>query len=377
MFKRALQIGTIAGFKIRLDASWIIIAVLVSWSLAAGWFPALYPGLPGSAHLLMGIVGALGLFTSVVVHELAHAVVGRHYGVDTEDIVLFIFGGVAEIKDEPPRAGAEFAIAIVGPLTSLGIGLLFFGLNAGAVALTVPVTITGILSYLAVINIVLAVFNMLPAFPLDGGRVLRAILWKLRGNLRQATRFASRVGSGFALLLIALGIVSIFRGYAGGIWYALIGLFLQNAASLSYKQLLLREELEGHALADYVRTEPVTVEPDITVDEFVHKYLEHYQLQVYPVVERDALLGYVGVREVTALPRELWNNRKVWDIMIERSPENTISDEVDAFEAFTKMKDLQREQLLVSSNGSLAGTVSLDDLVRASEVRLQLEGEQM
>ena len=210
----------------------------------------------------MGIVSALGLFLSVLVHELMHSIVARRHNVTMKGITLFLFGGVAEMADEPPNAKAEFQIAIAGPLTSILIGLLSYALYLFSVAGDWPIILRGTLFYLAFINVLLAAFNLIPAFPLDGGRVLRAFFWQLKGSLQWATRVAAGIGSGFSFLLMFLGLANIFLGnFVGGLWWVLIGMFLNSAASESRQQVEIRAALKGEPVQRFMRKEPITVPP--------------------------------------------------------------------------------------------------------------------
>ena len=212
MFGKRITIFKLLGFEVRIDASWLIIASLVVWTLATGYFPFQTPGLPGGTYWWMAIAGAVGLFASIIIHEFAHSVIARREGIPMKGITLFIFGGVAEMKDEPPSAGTEFRMAIAGPIMSVFVGTCCYAIYLLGTQRGLPAASLAVFSYLAFINIALAVFNMLPAFPLDGGRVLRAYLWNRSHNLRRATRFVSRLGAGFGTGFIVLGLFSVFIG---------------------------------------------------------------------------------------------------------------------------------------------------------------------
>ena len=235
MFGRRITLFKIFGFAVRLDASWIIIAALVTWSLAAAIFPHTSPGLSAATYWWMGIAGAVGFFASIVVHELCHSLVANHYKLPMKGITLFVFGGVAEMGGEPQSPKIEFLMAIAGPLSSIAIGGLFYGLARGGAGLGWPGEALGVLAYLGWINWLLAVFNLIPAFPLDGGRVLRAAIWHFKGDLMRSTEIASKIGSGFGVLLMAFAIYQLFFGYfIAAIWYFLIGMFLRNASKASF-----------------------------------------------------------------------------------------------------------------------------------------------
>lgn len=236
MFGKSITLFTLLGFEVKVDLSWLILAALITWSLASGIFPEYYKDLPASSYWLMGAAGALGLFLSIVFHELAHSLVARKYGINMRGITLFIFGGVAEMENDPPSPRAEFFMAIVGPLSSAVIGMFLFFVTFWAEQEGFAVAFKGVTNYLAWLNIVLAIFNLVPAFPLDGGRVLRSILWKWKNNLRWATAIASRVGSGLGLALIIAGVISFFLGnFIGGavVVYDRVVYTLGGAAFLS------------------------------------------------------------------------------------------------------------------------------------------------
>jgi len=245
MFGRRITLFTLFGFPIRLDSSWIFMAALIVWSLASGVFPNQVPGLSPSHYWWMGVVGALGLFASIVAHELCHSLVARYYSLPMRGITLFIFGGVAEMSGEPQSAKVEFLMAIAGPAASIVFGFLFHLLMlAGRDSW--PRQVTGILQYLSWINLALAAFNMIPAFPLDGGRVLRSLLWRIQGNLESATRIASRFGVGFGVLMMLLGAYELVGGFViAGVWYVLIGMFVQAASRAAYDQVRRRAEFDA------------------------------------------------------------------------------------------------------------------------------------
>jgi Zn-dependent protease len=246
MFGKRVRLFSIAGFEVALDPSWFLLAVLVAWSLSTGFFPYRFEDISAGQAWLMGVVGTVGLFLSIIAHELSHSLFARRTGISMQGITLFLFGGAAEMGDEPARPRDEFLIAIVGPLASIAIGAAFFALNLFGAASGWPLAVNGVLEYLASINVILAVFNLIPAYPLDGGRVLRAALWAWKKDLLQATRISSRVGWLFGALLIGLGVLRLLGGAVlGGFWLALIGLFVQRAATVSYRKLATRGTTSG------------------------------------------------------------------------------------------------------------------------------------
>jgi Zn-dependent protease len=375
VFGRPIEIVTIFGIKIRIDPSWFIVAVLVTWNFAALVFPAQLPGRTPATYWSMGVAGALGFFLSVLLHELSHAVVARTYAVHVRAITLFIFGGLAEMPAEPPTPQAELVIAAAGPAASFGLALVCGGLTLVGSIAGWPAAVISVLGYLGFLNGALALFNLVPALPLDGGRILRAVLWGWRRDLRWATRVASATGSGFGLLLIGLGVVSLVSGnFSSGLWLFLIGLFLRNAASASYQQLLLRRTLEGEPVSRFMHADPVTVPRAISVLELVQSYIYRYHFKMFPVVDDSGrLLGCVTARRVRELPRDEWDRQTVGALAERCSPENTVRADTDALEALTRMSGSGASRLMVVDEDRLLGILSLKDLLHFFSLKMELE----
>jgi CBS domain-containing protein len=293
--------------------------------------------------------------------------------MEMNGITLFIFGGVAEMGDEPPSAGTEFWMAVVGPFSSLLLGLAF---RLGAIAAQdASVPVAAVLRQLSFMNILLAIFNLLPGFPLDGGRILRAALWGWRKSLRWATRVASRVGSIFGILLMILGVgVTLwFRDFMG-IWWLLIGMFLHNAAQMSYRQVIVRQALEGEPVLRFMQQDPVTVAPETTIDRLVDDYVYRHMYKMYPVVEPGGeLRGCINTRQVKELPREEWPVRHVSELMEPCSNKNSVSPYTDALRALTLMNRGRKSRLLVVDGGRLVGVLALKDLLRFLSLKIDLE----
>jgi len=376
MFGQRLTLFKIFGFEVRLDPSWFFMALLVTWSLAAGLFPSRYPGIPQSSYWVMGILGALGLFASIVVHELCHSLVANAYKLPMKGITLFIFGGVAEMGGEPANPKVEFLMAIAGPAASIVIGCLFFLLRRVGQSVW-SVEAAGVMGYLGWINWILAGFNMLPAFPLDGGRVLRSALWHWQGDLRRATRIAARIGTGFGLLLMVLGIWQLFHGYViGAMWYFLIGMFLQRASRTSYEQVLLRSVLQGESIQHFMKPNPVTAPPWISIRELVDEYIYRYNFRMFPVVNANGeVTGCVSATDVKQVPREEWDRHTVQEVAKPVTDENTIEPESDALKALNKMRDNGKSGLMVTDHGHLLAVISLRDVLRLISAKLDLEGD--
>jgi len=315
-----------------------------------------------------------GLFVSIIFHELCHSLVAKRYGLPMKGITLFIFGGVAEMSEEPPSPKAEFLMAIAGPASSVGLSILFYIISVAARHNAWPGYIGAVFGYLAIINAVLVVFNLLPGFPLDGGRVLRSILWYWKGNIRWATKVASGFGSSLGIVLIVFGVVSIISSnFIGGMWYFLIGLFLKNAANMSYQQIVIRESLGGWPVTKFMKREVVTVEPDMTVEDMVDKVIYKYHHNMYPVVSGERLIGCVTVKNVRSIPRVNWPVKTVRDITQQCGETNTVSPQMDAMAALGKMNQLQVSRLMVVDEGRLAGIISLRDMLKFLSMKTELE----
>lgn len=366
--KSSFRLFRIAGIDIGVHYTWIFIFLLISWSLAQGFFPQLYPGWDTATYWITAVIAAVVLFASVLLHELAHSLVARSRGMSVNSITLFIFGGVSNLEGEPEKPKTEFTMAIVGPLTSLVLAGVFWGL-----AETVPdqdSPLAAVLGYLAIINLALAAFNLLPGFPLDGGRVFRSILWGTTGSLRKATNIAATTGRFFGWGLIGFGVFQLLGGnFLGGLWIAFIGWFLSSAADSSAKEMTLREHLGGVQVKDVMNPTEV-VDPDTTVDEVVSGIFRKHHGRAVPVCRDGRLLGIVTVTDVREMPRDKWAVTKASQIMT-REPLHTVSPE-DSLQA--AMKLISRHdinQVLVDQQGQCAGLLSRADII----AQLQLSQE--
>ncbi|MGD2124628.1 MAG: site-2 protease family protein [Desulfobacteraceae bacterium] len=374
MFGKRISLFKLLGFEVRIDLSWIIIAILITWSLSKGLFPYYYKDLSGEAYWVMGITGAIGLFLSIIFHELSHSLVARKFGMPMKGITLFIFGGVAEMSEEPSSAKGEFMMAIVGPVSSIIAGLVFYGLYKLGKLTGLPNAVNGVLSYVSWINYLLAAFNLMPAFPLDGGRVLRAILWGIKNNLRWATRVSSTVGTVFGILLIILGFLRVLQGdFIGGMWWFLIGMFLQTAARGSYQQLLTRKGLEGESVRRFMELNPVTVSPSFPISQLVEDYVYKHHFKMFPVVESGRLIGCITTKEIKQIPREEWAHKTVGEVAIRCSSENTIGPDEDAVRAISKMNQNGLSRLMVTEGSRLVGIIALKDMLKFLSLRVELE----
>ena len=362
MLMGGFRAGRFLGFRIRIDYSWFVVLALVTWTFARWQFPLDAPGLGTATYLAMGLSGALLLFISVLLHELAHSVVARARGIEVAGITLFIFGGVAEMKQEPSRPLDEFLLTIVGPLSSLALAGVFYGLArlfpllgsdaAGLVAGT-----------LASLNLILAVFNMVPAFPLDGGRVLRSILWKATGNASLATRWATWIGRGFGWLLTLFGIYLFMRGATlAGVWGILLGWFLTSAATSAAKQDALKTALEGMTVGQLAPGPAEYVPAGLTVDELVEAYFLQRPLHAYLVVDQGALSGVVTVSDASALSIDERPVTVVRDIMRPLQEVAAVDARQPLVEIVLGMRNGPHDRLLVVRDGGVAGALASEDV---------------
>jgi Zn-dependent protease len=342
----SLQLGRIAGVRIGINWSWLVVFALITWSLADGVFPSQNPGLSDGTYIAMALAAAVLFFASLLLHELGHALQARREGMEIEGITLWLFGGVAQFKGSFPSAGAEFRIAIAGPLVSLALGVLFVVL---AVFAGSPTEVDGVAAWLGYINISLLVFNLIPALPLDGGRVLRSALWYFKGDFAWATRIASNIGRGFGYLLIAGGIAMlIFQGSFSG---------------------ATQQALDGLRVRDLMVRHPVTVDADLTLGQFVDEVAASRRHTTYPVLEDGRPVGLIAFRSVVAVPRGEWDRRRVRDSMISREQVPLLDEDDPAIDALAELSGSDVNRGLVVENEHLAGLLSITDLARALEVR--------
>jgi len=360
------QLGRIAGIRISVNWSWLIVFALIVWSLAAAVFPSQNPGFSDGEYLALAVAAALLFFASLLLHELGHALQARREGVEIEGINLWLFGGVAQFKSGFPSAGAEFRIAIAGPLVSLALGVLFVLV---AVFAGLPNAIDGIAAWLGYTNLILLAFNLLPALPLDGGRVLRAALWHLRGDLQWATWVASGVGRGFGFLFIGLGLfMLIVEGAFSGAWLAFIGWFLLQAASAEARYVATKQALDGLRVRDLMIHQPVTVEADLSLGQFMDDVAWSQRYTTYPVLDQGRPIGLLAFRSIASVPRDEWNTRRVRDAMIPVEKVPMLDEDDPAIDALAELSASEVNRGLVVDNGHLAGFLSITDLARALEV---------
>lgn len=363
----SLKLGKLWGIPIGLHLSWFLVFGLITWSLAAGYFPLEYPQLTPAAYWLLGGVTSVLFFASVLLHELGHSILALRNQVPVHSITLFIFGGVARISREPRTPGAEFRIAIAGPLTSLALALGFGGL--WLLDRHVPYLAAPSL-WLARINLILATFNMIPGFPLDGGRVLRSIVWKFTGNYLRATQIASSAGQLFALGFIAIGILTMLRGnFLNGLWLVFIGWFLQNAAANSYSQANLRHLLHGVRVSQVMSAECPRVPVQMPLNRLVNDYVLTGGNRCFLVTEGDQLRGILTLRDISKVQRASWDlittreAMQPWEKLIQVTPEMELMD------ALQKMDDHNVAQMPVLKDDRLMGMLSRDQVLHYIRLR--------
>ena len=364
LFQGSWKIATIMGIPIRVHFSWLIVFGLITWSLSTFYFPEAAPDLPTASYWIKGALAALLLFASVTFHELAHSYVAMKYRLSIEGITLFIFGGVAQLKGEPPHPKAEFRIAIAGPLSSFFLSALFFFLS-----MTAAGGVKALFSYLAQINFIIAVFNLIPGFPMDGGRVLRSAIWSKTKNFFYATQKASSIGRKIALFFIFFGIFSLFTGMPGGLWLMLIGWFLYTAAQTSYQQSTLQESLSGIKVRDIMVRDIVSLSPPISIDDAVNAYFLRYGYGGFPVIEGEKFLGIVTLKEIKDVPRENWSRVKVSAVLVPHDKKWEVSPDDDVMKALELMIREDKGRIVVTAKDSIIGLITRNGIARYVQIK--------
>jgi len=371
--RQEFDLFKIAGVQIAIDYSWLVIFVLVLWSLSAGYFPEVHPGYPTSEYWIVGIVGTFLFFASIVIHELSHAIVGNSLGQPVKRISLFIFGGMAHLGHEPTDANAELKIAAAGPLTSFVLGVFFFwiptllGFRHGH-----PMW-ASVFDYLGFINIALGLFNLLPGFPLDGGRILRAAVWARTGDFRRATARAADWGRGIAWGLIALGALEIFAGaLVGGLWLIFIALFLKGAASSSYQGIIMEQVLGGARVRDLMVRDPEVIDAGTTVAAAVNEHFAHHGYTGFPVVEDGRPVGMLAIAQIRDCPAAERAAKRVAEVMKPINQALEIGPDATLAQALRQMSEAETGRLLVIENGRLIGLITRSAIAHFIMVRNEL-----
>ncbi len=359
-----VRIARLFGFEVRLDLSWFVVFLLVLWTFAQSVFPNASPGLSRTTYVVMALVGAILFFASVLLHELAHSAMARARGITVEGITLFIFGGMARIRSEATNPKDEFLITVVGPLSSFLIGLILLAAAWLGRATGMPQATVAVANYLALLNFILAGFNLIPGFPLDGGRLLRSLVWHLTDDLRKATRWASRTGQAFGLFMVGLGMLSLFQGFlVNGIWLIFIGWFLTQAAEASYKQLIMRRVLEGVEVREAMTRNPETVFPDLPLRDLVDDYFLRRRYSAFPVIDNAGNpLGLITLRQVKEIDRGSWPTTPVSSVMTRICEAVTVRPDDSLAEVLTKLESAGVGRALVVNDGRLEGLISPSDV---------------
>jgi len=370
MFRSSIKLFKVFGIEIRLDYSWFIIFALFAYYFGFIYFPSVLPGLNKGLLILITIVTVILFFTSVLIHEMSHSLVARRRGTSVKRITLFIFGGMAQIEKEPETPYSEFIMAIAGPTASFVMGIIFgvvwiFTVNIAPVREPVK--------YLAIINIMLGVFNMLPGYPLDGGRVLRSIVWRVTGNLERSTFIASTTGRVIGFMIIAVGIFFIFMGnFLNGIWLAFIGWFIQSSAKMGYRQLIFETSIKGIKVRDVMNENIVNVTKDITIQDLVDDYFMKYRFGRFPVIEDEKTQRFIGVislHDIKGVSKEEWSKVKIGDIVKSVSESEKVDISMEISDAIKRMGKNDLGHLAVMSGDKLRGIITKSDVMRFIKIR--------
>ncbi len=363
--KGGIEIFKVAGIQVAIDYSWLVIFALILWSLASGYFPKEYPGYSTSSYWLVGLVATILFFGSVLAHELCHAAMGNRLGEGVHRITLFIFGGMAELEHEPKSGIDELKIAAVGPLSSIVMAGIFCLIALGIPAAGATALWKAVFSYLAFINLALALFNLLPGFPLDGGRILRAVLWMRWGDLRRATAAAADWGNTIAWGMIAFGAMEIFGGaLVGGMWLIFIGLFLRSAASSGYQSMIVEQALSGTHVREIMVRDPIVLGPDETVAGAIENYFLRYGFGGFPVAADGKVLGVVTLAQVRECPATERATKRIGQVMRPADGTIEIAPGAGVIDAIRQMVSADIGRLLVVDQGALVGLITRTGVTR-------------
>ncbi len=371
--KGRLHLFDVAGIKITVDYSWLVIFLLVIWSLSAGYFPFHFPDYGWRLYWIAGLIATILFFASIVIHELAHSITALGAGLKIPEITLFLFGGVAHLSEEPPNPKDELKIAVAGPLASFALAAIFWAIQ-GALAGKVPTLVVAVFEYLAWINLALGVFNLVPGYPLDGGRILRALIWWKTGSMRVATKWASDVGKGFAWALIILGVVRIFSGaLIGGFWLILIGMFLRGLAATGYESVVVKQSLQGVRVDDVMIRDVINIPPELTLREAADDYFMRHGHGGFPVVSNGRVVGLICLAGIKEVPPEERQTKTVEDTMIPLGEPVEILPDQTLMDAMQKMSSTGVGRLLVMRNNRMVGMITKTGMFRFMEIKQLLE----
>jgi Zn-dependent protease/CBS domain-containing protein len=361
MNRRGISLGRIMGIPIQLDYSWFLIFILITWTLAVGYFPAEFRGWPTYEYWAVGLVTSVLFFGSVLLHELGHSVIAMHYGIPVSGINLFIFGGVSQIEKEPPSAGVEFLMAIVGPLVSFALAGVFFGLQ---LAFTSVAPLLALVKYLALINGLLGIFNLIPGFPLDGGRVFRSIVWGITGSAHRATSIAGTLGRAIGFLFILFGVYQVIAGnFINGIWIGVIGWFLENAAASEVQQQEIHDLLAGHTVSQAMSFNWTAIPPTMTLQQLVDNHILGNGQRSFVVEEDDHIDGMLTLHDIKERPRDDWPMTMVTQVMIPVGQLKRTEPNADLWDAIEEMNHDGVNQLPVMTDGQILGMLRREDII--------------
>ena len=377
MFGHAFTLFRLRGYDVRVDLSWLTVFVLLVWSLAERIFPRAEPNLSEAAYWLLGILGALFVFASIVLHELAHASVAKKSGADVRAISLFLFGGVTELNAPPRSPRDEVSLALAGPATSFILAGALFAAALALSALGFQRVVWTFVGYIGGANLVLAGFNLLPTFPLDGGRLLRAWLWHRSGDVRAATRTAASTGPLVGFTLMGVGLLFLFAtNFVAALWWILVGFYVRMLAEVYYSKVLIRQSLVGEKIRRFTSSHTVTAQRTMTVRELVETCIERHQHRIYPVMDGDRLIGCVSAHAISLIPRHEWDRQTVGSVTEPLTLENSIDIDTDALEALVRMTRKGRSRLIVIEGECLRGVVTIKDLMSFLAMKIELESQE-
>lgn len=374
--KTALKVGKIINIPIEIDASWLIIFALIAVTLSEGYFPGIDPKISPLFRWITGVTAAIFLFASILIHELSHSYVAQKSNIVIKKITLFIFGGVAQLTREPEDPKTELKVAVAGPISSIILAGVFFTISMffrSAGPYNNKITFE-LFRYLFMINLILAVFNLIPAFPLDGGRIFRAFIWMFTNNMEKSTRIASYIGQAFAFFLMFAGLMQVFTGrILGGLWFIFIGWFLNNAAMSSWQQVMLRYTIGARKVKDIMTTAVIKVTRDISVEDLIENYFLHYKHIVMPVTSGDEAIGIITLHTAKAVPKDKRGNTPVSEVMKPIDEHLYLSPDTTVVEALNKMQMEEAGRLLVVEDKKLAGILSKSDILKFIQIKMELE----
>ena len=366
----AFNLGKVFGIPFRLHYSWFIVFILITVSLSWYYFPVSYPDWTQLAYWVIGLISSVLFFASVVAHELAHSLVARVNGIPVKSITLFVFGGIAQITKEATRASAELKMAVAGPACSLALGMLFGLLWLLSRGISEPVVAMAF--WLAQVNVVLAVFNLLPGFPLDGGRVFRSIMWRVTGNYKLSTRVATQVGRGVGYLFIVGGVLMMFRAWFSGLWLVFIGWFLAKTASASYQQSQWREALRGVNASQVMVPDCPLIPSDFTISRLVEEYVFTKGCSLFLITDEEGVKGILTLNDIKAVAQQNWEGTLVGEIMTPVERVKVTHPDQDALSILEEMDENDINQMAVVNEGRVIGLITRDNLMRFLRIHSEL-----